>query len=261
MGYGGWLDPFELQRFSAISAITGRRLVVVETPGIGLTGTRLSWLERRQLVRGRFRALGSRLLAVADDVAARVAPIDGWAPSSVTGLLGYSLGCSIVSGMAAAAQAQGRSLAEIVLVEPVGAQRRSLRRLIARVRQEDDVVDEYLDETVGVRGMVPPSDRLTPAVLPWRHRGDQGLLGAALAGGRLGSELPVLEATRLVLVRGSTSFLVGPEAVQRLVAQVRVRDVTEIVLPGGHGLWHSVPRVRSLAHELVQVLGPRPELT
>lgn len=225
-GYGAWLDSFELQRYATIAAVTAARVVVIETPGIGTAGTRLSRPERIAALRGDYAPLAGRMVRAAREHGAR-----GNGPVH---LLGYSLGASLATAAAAAVE----GFRSLTLVEPVGLERVGPLRLARATRAEDTQLVTYLDETAAIAGAVAPTARpprqggLDRVALPWGLT--RGLLSM-----RIGSLPPSLSLT---VIRGDRSLICDAGGVSRLEGRARVR-----LVPGSHALWHSLPRVVALA--------------
>ena len=245
MGFGAWLEPFELQRFSRLADQLGVRLVVLETPGLGYEGTALTRRERAALLAGRYSPLGSRMMAAATSVTGRGEPVH---------LLGYSLGTSIAAAMAASRHAP--PISSLVLVEPVAARTWNPLVLARSVGEEDAVIDDYLDETAAVPDAVAPSDRVDGAPDPARNQLDQLLLATALGWGRLAHDLGRFASRQpspdVLVVHGSTSVLSSPQATASLAQELdamRCR-VTDVEIEGGHGIWQSLPRVDLLGEHV-----------
>lgn len=244
MGYGAWHDDFELQRFTRLADLLGVRLVVLETPGLGFEGTALTRRERAALLSGRYSRLGDRMMAAA---------------TSRTGgdavhLLGYSLGTSVAAAMATSRHAP--RISSLVLVEPVAARTWNPLVLARSVREEDALIDDYLDETAAVPDAVAPSDRVDGAPRPARNQVDQLLLGTALSWGRLTSDLGRFAARQpspnVLVVHGSTSVLSPPPANAALVLKLDALGchVTGVEMEGSHGIWQSLPRVDLLGEHV-----------
>lgn len=247
MGFGAWLDPFERQRFALLAKRLEARIVIVESPGLGEPVTRLLWRERAALSTGSFTPLAARTLN-----AAREALIStGSASSSPLHLIGYSMGASLAASMAANPDG-GMRVSSLTLVEPVAVRRWRPRSLIAAVRAENTDIDTYLRQNEAVPGAVPPSDRVPGAPTPTTSRLDQSLLAAALCWGQIPATLARTVQTRpnlpVLFLHGSTSALSQPRRIAQLVADLRARglDVTGHTMPGGHGIWQSLPMVEEM---------------
>lgn len=253
LGYAAAADAFELQRFALLAEAWAARLVVVENPGYGVATTRLRAAERWALLaRSDFEPLGRRVLAAA------VAAVDG---DRVDGLVGYSMGASVATGVVGALRRSGaHPLGSVTLVEPVGGQRWSARALVAAMRAEGPLVEEFLAQTAAVPGTVPPTDR-TPGAAPNAHFAPDMMVSAgALRAGRLGADLADALAgtgTQVQLVHGVDSRLSTAEACADIRRRCERRgvDARDIPVPGSHGMWHSLPAVRALAAEVGAAAG------
>lgn len=254
MGYAACTDPFELQRFTLLADRLRARLIVVDTPGCSHLRTRLTARERLALLRSDFTPVAERMLHAARtlDTTTRT--------DRRVGVLGYSLGASVASRMAAVLRRAGTELDTIVLVEPVGHRRWTTRDLIAATRHEDTHIDRYLGENGTIPGAVAPNDR-TPGASPHHlFRPDLALLANALRAGWLPRDLlPAVAgtSTRLVVAHGTSSLLSDPHATTRLLEAARAAQVTvsDLPVPGSHGLWQSLPRVDRLGRQIAATLG------
>jgi len=251
LGHAASLEPFELQRFRLMALELAARLVVVETPGYGLPGSSLTAGERWSLLtRARFDRVASRMLDAALAVVPDLLGPDG-ADVEHLGIIGYSLGASIGSSVAAEIRRRtGRPVARLVLVEPVAGQRWRVRPLLAATRAEDALVDVALAGNEEVPGTVVPWDRRDddrPA--PARNELDLALLANALRAGRLGATvaddaLPL----RLDLVRGRGSLLSLAGACASITGRAEGSGIPSrtLVLDGSHALWHSLASISEL---------------
>ncbi|WP_146843599.1 hypothetical protein [Cellulomonas composti] len=259
MGYAASLDPFELQRFRLLAHVLGARLVVVETPGCGVRGSRLTAAERWALLRrSDFRPAAGRMLAAAAaaDPAAGAA-ID--ASGAGLGIVGYSLGCSLGTAMAREAGARaGAAASALVLVEPVAARRWSSRTLLTATRAEDGLVDAALADNADVVDAVEPWDRRPEDTsAPHRNRLDMLLLAGALRSGGLPDEVAAAGAGRLVVVHGRDSRYGLTEAGAALTARARAAGARadQLEVAGTHALWHSLPAVERIGRFVRDALG------
>lgn len=258
MGFGACLDAFELQRFGVIAQVLQARLLVVETPGYSYTPTRLRGRERRALLRADFGPVAARMLtaALAVDRTDR--------GERQVGVLGYSLGASVAAAMAGVANQQVEkqvALDSIVLVEPVANRHWSGPQLLSAMRTENKLIDGYLKTNDDVPGALTPRGRIQGAPLPRQHYLDLLLLSNALRAGRLVEELRAATAGHpgltVVVAHGASSHLSQMDACRSMVRQCGEAgiDVKDVVVPGHHGLWQSLPAVKSLADSLATALG------
>lgn len=236
MGYGAWIDQFELQRFTLIATRLHTRIIIVEPPGLGRPAHATTWRERAVLAFGDYDPLARRMLDVAEPHLPGAQQLH---------LLGYSMGASLATAIAAD---HPHRFASLTLVEPVGFRPWRPARLVTAVRVEDAQLDTYLAETTQVGGSLP-SDRIPDAPQPRRRRIDLTLLAAALCWGRSRSDLQRLarssQAPPVMLIHGSNSALSPPADVHGLVVAAREAGlcVRDEPVAGGHGLWQSLPRV------------------
>jgi pimeloyl-ACP methyl ester carboxylesterase len=263
MGFGACLEPFELQRFGVLAAALQARLLVVETPGFSLTRTALLANERRALLRADFRPVAARMLAAAlslDHTRSLDHTCHEHRPLSV---IGYSMGASLAAAMAGVAHNQSQStvrLESVVLVEPVANQRWSVRHLLAAMRAEDKLIDGYLRTNEDIPGAVMPTDRIPGAPSPRQRRLDLLLLTNALRAGRLVDDVRAAAAghhdLKVVVAHGASSRLSQMASCQRMVHQCRNTGISvqDVVVPGNHGLWQSLPAVDDLAQKITRTL-------
>lgn len=253
-GFRSWVETFEMQRFQLMARTLHARLVVVEVPGFGVAGSRLSRRERLALLAGDFGPLAERMFdaaaAVLDDVHNR--------PLS---FLGYSMGASLAASMAAVGLRRRLDVDAVVLVEPVAIHRWRLRELVAATRREDRLIDAY----------VAANDHVADAAAPWvdrpgvrpptNRRVDLLLLGGALRHGGLGRDLRAsdMRPRQVIVVRGDRSALSDAAYVPTL-AGLRERGVetAEVVVSGHHAFWHSLPAVGDMADRLRDALDSSP---
>lgn len=248
-GFQSWIEDFELQRFQLLARTLRARLIVVEVPGFGVAGSRLLSVERRALLRGDFGPLADRMFAAA------AAVLDGESDRTVS-FLGYSMGASVATTMAKGAAAQGWSISDLVLVEPVALDRWKIRRLVAATYREDLRIADYIATNDALNGAVAPWEQRPGVRPPTRRHLDLLLLGAALRRGALGDDLRTEVTPRhVVIVRGDRSVLSAADCAAVLSA-MRERGVAtaELSVPGHHAFWHSLPAVEDMALRLKDVL-------
>lgn len=242
MGFGAWLDPYELQRFSRLADQLDARLIVAESPGLGLRRTSLTGRERAALLTGHYGPVALRMLAAALNQLPAPTPVH---------LLGYSMGASIATAMTAHSPA--KPVTSLTLIEPVATRPRNPVGLVASVHREDQLIDSYLQENTAITGSVAPSDRTHGAAQPARNHLDQALMAAALCWGRLPEDLKRCARRQppphVLLVHGRTSHLARPEDVATLASTATDIGLhtTTVAVEGSHGLWQSMPRVDELA--------------
>ena len=243
-GIRAWIESFEMRRFQLIAGRLRIRLVVVEVPGFGAAGTRLLTDERCALLTGVFGPLATRML----DAALRVIGGQGMQRLS---FLGYSMGASIATAMASCATRRGIGVEHLCLVEPVAMQRWRIGELVAATRAEGHQIERYLEANGAVAGAVLPWDRRGGTGPATHRRRDLLLLGAALSRGGLGKELLASGSPHLVIVRGDRSSLSQGD-LSPTVHQLRAAGVVtdELVVPGHHAFWHSLPAVDEMCRRL-----------
>lgn len=259
MGFAASMERFELQRYRVLAQTLAARVVVVETPGCGVAGSRMTAAERWALLRAsNFELAAARMLAAAAHVDPGVRhgldPADGQ-----LGFIGYSLGCSLVAAMAHVTRSRtGKGVASLVLVEPVAGRPWSPRALWAATRAEDTLVDAALADNAPVRGAVEPWDRRSDgAPAPHVNRLDMLLLANALRSGRLPDEVAAVGAKQVVVVRGTDSRYRLAGAARAIGRRARAAGsrVTQLEVPGSHGLWHSLPTVEQIGRRIHDTLG------
>lgn len=233
-GFLAWIEPFEMQRFRLIAQLLAARLIVVETPGCGTGGARLSWPQRRGLLAGNFRGPAARMFGAA------AALLN---PGETVSVLGYSMGASVAVALAEAAARAGFPVQDLVLVEPVALRRWRLRQLVAAAHRESRWVGGYFDSNAANSGAAEPWPRRLGGN-PSRWRVDLLLAGAALRRGALGEEIPTTSAAAVTVVLAADSELTRGVVVP---ASPACRIVT---VPGRHGFWHSLPAVAALCRQL-----------
>jgi pimeloyl-ACP methyl ester carboxylesterase len=258
MGYGACLDPFELQRFGVLACALEARLIVVETPGCSYLPSRLLGGERRALLRADYGPVSARMLAAALSVGQTDRQ------DRRLGVMGYSLGASVAAAMARVANrgiTEPVALESIVLIEPVANRAWRVPQLLAGMRTEDKLIDGYLKTNDDIPGAVAPTGRTRGALLPRRRRIDLLLLSNALRAGRLVEEVLAAAAghqdVKVVVAHGASSYLSQMHACSLMVRECREAGIaiTDVVTPGHHGLWQSLPAVNDLAGDLNIALG------
>ena len=243
MGYAAWIDEFELQRFRLMASELQARLLVVETPGLGLPASRLRRQARLALLRrADLQPVASRMLDAAE--AASPTPLD-----QNVGVMGYSLGATLATAVSQELlRRRGAPTPALVLVEPVtGLPWRALA-LRNAVRLEDSLVDDALKQNAEISGAVEPWDRTPGANAPRHNRLDLVLLANALRRGNLAEQVIASQAGRVVIVTGKNSRLALPAAIDHLLLALKTADidVRHLQMDGTHGLWHSLPSVQTL---------------
>jgi pimeloyl-ACP methyl ester carboxylesterase len=248
-GIRSWIEEFELQRFQLVATTLTARLVVVEVPGFGVAGSRLLRDERRALLRGDFGPLAERMFGAVSAV------LDETVDRAVS-FIGYSMGTSIATAMARVASADGWTIENLVLVEPVALQRWKARHLLAATRREDRFLSESIAANRAVVGAVAPWDQRPGVRPPNRRYGDLVLLGGALRCGGLANDLGSgVEPRRVVVVRGDRSALSAVDWAPVLAA-MRRRGIAadEVIVPGHHAFWHSLPAVADMTRRVADLL-------
>lgn len=250
-GFGAQLESFEMRRFGLIAQRLRARIVVVETPGFGLGGSGLLQPERDQLCTGDFGPLGVRLFDAAMQV---VDDVD----DGTLSFLGYSLGASLAGAMAAAAAARGWAVDGLVLMEPVALARWSLGSLLMATMRERRWDAAYLEmnDCAPLAADSRSTVNARPGTYRWR---DQLALGVGLRFGGLVEQVQRISPApfRVVVVRAEESALtasVGPSVVALRACGVPVSD---LVVGGHHGFWHSLSLVSACTDDLESLLrGP-----
>lgn len=259
MGFAASIELFELQRYRLLAQTLRTRVVVVETPGCGVPNSALTGAERWALLRrSDYEPAAARMLSAAAQVDTEVRRgLD--AGNGELRFVGYSLGCSLATAMAHLTRTRtGKGVASLVLVEPVAGRPWSPRALWAATRAEDALVGAALADNVPVRGAVEPWDRRSDgARAPHVNRLDMLLLANALRSGRLPDEVAALGAKQVVVVHGTDSRYGLAEAARAIGRSARTAGsrVTELEVPGSHGLWHSLPTVEQLGRRIHDTLG------
>lgn len=237
MGLRACIDLFELHRFAVLAREWDARVTVVDTPGFGYGGARLSRRECAGLRRGDFTEVARRMVRTAAQCEPRV----NRRPVTV---VGYSLGTSIAA--AAAADPGLVRVDHMMAVEPVALRVRNPLRLLTMALVEDSYVADYRRRDHGWC----PAD---PASVPV-SRGDLARLGYGLSRGTLTRDL--LRAARvqrfaLQIVHGRDSVLSAGAETARLANACRRAglDVYDVAVDGRHAVWQSFPDVVAVARE------------
>jgi hypothetical protein len=248
-GIRSWIEQFELQRFELIATTLEARLVIVEVPGFGVAGSRLLPAESLALLRGDFRPLATRMFGAVCSVLDE--PLAG-----TLSFLGYSMGTSIATAMARVASADGWTVENLVLVEPVALHRWKAWRLLAASRREDRFLAHYIAANDAVEGAVAPWDQRPGVRPPNRRYLDLLLLGGALRCGALADDLRALTALRrVVVVRGDRSALSAVDW-EPALAVMRRRGIVayDVTVPGHHAFWHSLLAVANMTDRVKPLL-------
>lgn len=253
-GIQSWIETFEMQRFQLIARTLSARLVIVEVPGFGVAGSRLLPDERRALLTGDFGPLATRMFEAATSV------LEDGGRDEPLSFLGYSMGASLASTMATVAATRRHDVEVLVLVEPVALHRWKLRELVAATRREDRWIADYVATNDLVPDAEGPWDQRPGVRPPTKRRRDLLVLGSALRHGGLAEQLLVLPTApqHVIMVRGNRSAL-SEAAYAPILAALRQRgiDATELVVPGHHAFWHSLPAVAAMTQRVKDLLdGP-----
>lgn len=250
-GFGAQIEPFEMLRFALIAHRLRARILVVETPGFGPAGSGLLKDERRALRAGDFSPLAKRMLNATDHLT------NGIGHRRLS-FLGYSLGSSLVAAMAAVATSEGWTVDELLLVEPVGLRGWTLPRLLNAALRERRSEAEYLSMNIG---SAVESNTYDPdnKGLHANHSLDQLRFGVALLSGGLPRQLLSISSalSHVTVVWADRSALTGPSTT-RFVAALRASGVpvSELIVPGHHGFWHSLSLVVAMTDRLENLCKP-----
>ncbi|MFX4271444.1 hypothetical protein ACQBAR_12630 [Propionibacteriaceae bacterium Y1685] len=237
------LDPFEVQRFRLLADLLQRQIIALETPGWMRPGQRLPASARQALTHGDFTEMAELMVAALDEA------VPGLTDQTVS-LLGYSLGASTGSAIAATLAARGTTLERITLVEPVATGRQSLVGLGLRNTADGVRNRRYLKESKQVEWAA----RSTPVRMVRRGWVDLGLFTWALSRGGIQKSLNSIDTSVGVkIITGERSRMAGGRATEELVEQLRStgRSVEwDTIADSHHGLWLSLPRVAEVARLL-----------
>ncbi|HEV3136663.1 MAG TPA: alpha/beta fold hydrolase [Pirellulales bacterium] len=247
MGLSACVEQYELRRLTLLAAAWNAQLTVVDVPGYGYGGARLTSTERRGLRRGDFSAVARRMVHTAQQhhPTLRQDPVT---------VVGYSMGASLAC--AAAADPGLLRITAMVLVEPVAMRRWSLPRLIRSVHSENATINDYLEKNRDFSdAMLPPERR--NAELPQRSRGDLTHLGFAISRGHLISDLlraNLIQQFPVEIVHGMDSQLSQAADIARMRTICRRAgiNILDVSVAGRHALWHSLPDVAALARATLQ---------
>lgn len=249
MGIMAWVEPFELQRLGLLANVWNANVTVVDVPGCGYGGARLTPSQRNTLRSGEFASVARQLVQTAQ---AHNTQLRRWPVTMV----GYSLGASLAA--AAVADPGLVRVNSLLLVEPVALRRRRVSTLLRAVRAENRAVDEYIHLNEGIDGHITPPHRRREPMPPW-SRIDVAHLGYGLSRGQLIRDLlkgHQIQCFSLQVVHGIDSRLSPPADVRRLLRQCRRNgmEVHDIPVAGRHALWHSLSEVTKLAERAHEAL-------
>lgn len=243
LGFNDPLGPWEGAKAALLAEAFGAAVVAVELPGQSRFGDPIPGDVRGPMLRGRIEpwvALQWDYLRVAMEVA-------GLSPTGFD-VLGYSTGCSLA--MSSLGTLAGIApLRSVMLIEPVGALRRSMgalavHNLLDVVRQPPSYRSNHAHDWV----MELRNRQLRE---PWIRYWPQDLMAITtiLRRDHIRSHLALLGDVPLHLVRGSTSDLCRADAFREL-GHAHERGVS-ITVPGfGHPLWHAFPVLVPLIRRL-----------
>lgn len=258
MGFDGWLNGFELQRFRLLAEVMQARLVVPEIPGSSTVRSRMNALERAGLaLSADFRPLARRMVQAAASLAPELLRTDA---TRHLGVIGYSLGTSIATAMAHEMHYQGRGADDLILVEPVAGVPWKRSQLLHALRVEDRLLKTAYTQSATIPGAVPPPRWRDGGQRPKRHLADRLLQANALCAGNLPAEITASHVQQLHLIYGENSRITTPGARTALAYGARAAgiDLAQHEFPGSHGLWHALPTVEQIAHTLQPDLTPAP---
>jgi len=243
LGIMAHLEGMEVQRFRLLADRLQRPVIALDTPGWTRKGGALPTQVRHRLRQGGFDWLGGLL----GDVLLEIHPeILVGSPS----VLGYSLGASTGSALAADLHHRGARLQGLTLVEPVAVREQSLVELAWRNLSDARHSRRYHVESSDVAWATGPiGGRPVPRGL------DLGLLIWAISRGQIPQTLHALPVdVPIMIISGDRSTLSPLFAVRRLVTALRRqgRPVDHHVVHGAHhALWNSLPHVARLADLIV----------
>lgn len=243
LGIMARLDTFEEQRFRLLADRLNRPVIAIDTPGWTMGGGNLPSAVRARLRSGGFDWL-ARLLG---DVVRHTEPqIAALGPS----VLGYSLGASTGSALAAELVSTGAQLRGITLVEPVAMRRQTMPELTVRNLLDARHVHRYAVANNQLSWAVASDG---PGPLP--RAVDLLRLARAISRGQILETLrSVPVEVRIAVLSGELSILAPPPAVDRLVATLRHRghQVDQHLIPQAHhALWNSLSVVDRIADTIL----------
>lgn len=243
LGIMAHLEGMEVQRFRLLADLLQRPVIALDTPGWTRRGGALPPQVRARLRSGGFDWLGGLL----GDVLLEINPeVLTGCPS----VLGYSLGASTGSALAADLHHRGARLRGLTLVEPVAVREQSLVELAWRNLSDARHNKRYAVESSDVAWAAGPvGSRPVPRGL------DLGLLVWAISRGQIPQTLHALPVdVPIMVVSGDRSTLAPLFAMRRLVTALRRqgRTVDHHVVHGAHhALWNSLPHVARIADLII----------
>lgn len=246
MGYGGWLEPFEYGLFTRLAQQLAARIVIVESPGLGAAGTRLSPGERAALLGGSFVPVGRRMLRSALAGLRAV----GTDPDQGIHILGYSMGASVAAAATSVAT-NDLTIRTLTLVEPIAIKAWVPWRLLKASSDELRERDESTRLSHRLAGAQARCDSIPGVPRPARSHLDQALLPAALCWPTIPAYLASIGRTRpdlrVLIINGDTSRMSPRASVHRMLrsAEATGMSISARTIRGGHLFWHDVP----LLHE------------
>lgn len=251
MGYGGWLEPFEYGLFTRLAQQLAARIVIVESPGLGAAGTRLSPGERAALLGGSFVPVGRRMLRSALAGLRAV----GTDPDQGIHILGYSMGASVAAAATSAAT-NDLTVRTLTLVEPIAIKAWVPWRLLKASSDELRDRDESTRLSHRLAGAPARWDSEPGVLRPARSSLDQALLPAALCWPTIPAYLASIGRTRpdlrVLIINGDASRMSPPAAVHRLLRSARTTgiNISAGTVRGGHLFWHDVPLLQEAGEQV-----------
>lgn len=235
LGIMAHLNLAEEQRFWLLADRLRRPVVAIDTPGWTVRGGALPPAVRTRLRHGGF----DWLARVLSDVVVEANP--GILDSSPS-VLGYSLGASTGSALAADLAQRGARLRGLTLVEPVAIRRQSLVELGWRNLRDARHSHQYAVENNDVAWAATRTHRI-----PLPRAVELSLLVWAISRGGIPQTVRSLPIdVPIMIISGGSSTLSPMPAMHRLAFQLRGqgRSVDQHVVAGAHhALWNSLPQV------------------